>query len=121
MKNRIFMTIAMLLVASGLLLPATAQKPSGDNGPQLHPKNLPVSQLTFKVPIKCYMGGGDVLAQVLAFNDTGETIKKGKVIYYFINAGGNNSFTLDADLLVGHGTTIGYSHYPFVCQAWFFK
>ncbi|HKQ79946.1 MAG TPA: hypothetical protein VJ810_40005 [Blastocatellia bacterium] len=67
------------------------------------------------------MGGGDVLAKVLATNNTSQTIKKGKMIYYSTNKGANGSFTLDADLLAGQQRNIGQAGYPFTCQAWFFK
>ena len=129
MKNRIFVTIATLLVTTGLLLPVAAQDLGGANGTQRQPKNPPGPRQTakevppaqIKVPIKCLMGSGDVLAKVLGINNTGQTIKKGKVIYYSTSWGTNGSFTLDADLPAGRSRNIGQANYSFTCQAWFFK
>ncbi|MEP7337169.1 MAG: hypothetical protein ABI977_05445 [Acidobacteriota bacterium] len=115
MKNKIVMTISTLTLAVGLLLSVSAQGPGKFE--QVKPK--PGYQI--KVNLKCEMGGGDVLAKLSAINNTSETIKAGKVIYYTTNGGLNGTYTLSADLAPGQYKTITQAPYPFTCQAHYFK
>ncbi len=123
------LTIATLTLALGLLLSVSAQNP----GPQPQPKNptAPVQKYEqvkpgpykIKVPVGCKQAGsGDVKAKILAFNNTGQTIKHGTVISFETNQGVTGSLTLNTDLAAGLEKYLGKEDFPqFTCKAWFFK
>lgn len=137
MKNKISMTFATLTLAAGLLLSVAAQNSSGNGNKreqQAQPKNPPVTVqkyekvepkpgIKFGTPVFCKQGGsGDAKAKIIAFNNTGQTIKQGTVINFSTNGGVAGSLTLNADLAAGTEKYLGKEDVtPYTCKAWFFK
>ncbi len=129
MKNKLFMIVATMMVAVGLLLSVAAQQPGGGGASQtrldtpntgaiLNPKPGPTP--SNKVNLTCLQGSGDVMANVNVRNNTALTIPQGKVIYY--GAGGSSgSHTLAAALAPGQYKKVGEAAYPFTCSAWYYK
>lgn len=124
MKTKLQMTFATLTLSAGLLLSAAAQ--SRNNDPQPQPKNPPITAQKFEkaqTPIRCKQAGsGDVKAKIIAFNNTGQTVKQGAVIHFTTNRGTTGTFTLNADLAVGAEKSLGKEEtVAYTCTAYFTK
>jgi len=111
MKNRIFLIVSALTLASAMLLTAAAQTINPDR------RVLRATQ----VKLDCANPGGhqDVAKTPMVTNNTKQTIKKGTRISWTSSDGDKGQMILDSDLAAGASVEMrGHPGQNYTCQAW---
>ncbi|MBI1764575.1 MAG: hypothetical protein HYR56_24380 [Acidobacteria bacterium] len=123
MKNKFYLTLTTLALASALMLTALAQ---GRQAPP--PTNInPYAGMTVtpskKVILPCKNSGGhqDVSKNMSITNTTGKTLAANTEVFYKASDGDSGSNDLSAALAVNaQGTIHGKAGQNYTCQAWVF-